>query len=488
MTDTHWVLVAGSGGEPLPDELHTLARALGEALANAGLGMVTCGWPGVDRSAGFAFAAAVGARGQDPAARLRQFCQRGRTPSVAEGDVVEVAQDAEEYLAAVDAAEVVVLLGGQGGTKLVYEHARRARRPVLALPGSGGDARAAHAEIRSSFDRGVYLGLGASDLDALEQPDDAAIAAVLQLIERHLEARAIRDGDYLRADSVVGRDNEVAFARLVKEVQQTAMLAFIGAGASIPAGYPDWGTLIDRMRQALPTEVARGMAWVSREDDMLMRAEHYRSLLGEDYGAFVRDQFRDEVGACRPLHADLVRLPVAHVLTTNYDTLLERAHAEVHPGEFALPTDWRNASDVEAFLRAARRRGERRRYVHLHGVYNSPEDIVLTESDYQERYHRTTASEALLAALFTAHAFLFIGFSFSDLDVMGVFRNTMARVRVTGPLHHAFIALDPRTHDPTLVRRRLRQKFKIDPIFYLHTPDHAGLHELVRRLLHATAP
>jgi hypothetical protein len=113
---------------------------------------------------------------------------------------------------------------------------------------------------------------------------------------------------------------------------------------------------------------------------------------------------------------------------------------------------------------------------------------VMTESDYQERYHRTTAGEALLSALFTAHAFLFVGFSFSDIDVMGVFRNTMARLRVEAPIHYAFVALDPRKHDPTLVRRRLRQKFKIEPIFYAHTPDHAGLHGLVQRLAARTLP
>lgn len=108
------------------------------------------------------------------------------------------------------------------------------------------------------------------------------------------------------------------------------------------------------------------------------------------------------------------------------------------------------------------------------------------ETDYQERYHRTATGEALLSTLFTTHAVLFVGFSFSDIDVMGVFRNTMARLRLDAPLHYAFVALDPRKHDPTLVRRRLRQKFKIDPIIYAWTPDHAGLHGLVQRLVSRT--
>lgn len=486
MAELSWILVAGTGSEPLSPELESVAGLLGQALAAAGLGMVTCGWPGVDRAAGSAFAAAVRERGQGPAGRLKQFHQRGKIASVPDGQHIEVAQDAAEYLEAVDHADAVVLLGGQGGTWLVYQHALRAQKLILPLPTTGGDARRAFDDIRAHFDRELYLGVRSSDLAALDRPAGEAVGAVVRLLRQHLEARAIRDGDYLLDDSIVGSDNEGALERLVDATRSSNVLGFVGAGASIPGGYPDWGTLVDRMQQALPTQVARAMAWVSREEDLLMRAEHYRQLLGPDYGRFIREQFGDERGTCRPLHLDLVRLPVSHVLTTNYDTLLERAHAQVYPGELPLSTDWKNASDVEGFLRAARRRGERRRYVHLHGVYNNPTDIVMTESDYQDRYHRTTAGEGLLAALFTAHAFLFIGFSFSDIDVMGVFRNTMARLRVDEALHYAFVALDPHKHDPTLVRRRLRQKFKIDPIFYVFTPDHAGLHQVVARLLAAS--
>jgi hypothetical protein len=325
------------------------------------------------------------------------------------------------------------------------------------------------------------------ELAALERPAEEAVGVALRLVRQHLEACAIRDGTYLEADALGAAENEQAFEALARDMARAEVLGFVGAGASIPGGYPDWATLVDRMRRALPSQIARALAFVSREEDLLMRAEHYRGMLGDDYQPFIRDQFSDERGRVTSLHLALVRLPLSHVLTTNYDTLLERAHAQVQPGEIPLTTDWKNASDIEALLAALRRRGERRRYVHLHGVWSDPAGVVMTESDYQERYHRTTAGEALLSALFTAHAFLFVGFSFGDIDLMGVFRNTMARLRVHAPIHYAFVALDPRKHDPTLVRRRLRQKFKIEPIFYAHTPDHAGLHDLVQRLAARTS-
>lgn len=487
MANAAWVLVAGTGSEPLPAGLASVARLLGETLALEGLALLTCGWPGVDRAVGEAFAEAVRAQGIDPATRFKQFTWDRRSPSVAAGKQITVSQDAAEYLSAVDAADVVVLLGGLGGTYLVYEHAK-AHRIVLPLPSTEGDARRAFDALRCHFDQEVNLGVTVHELISLDRPAEEAVGIALRLIRQHLDARAIRDGDYLKADALGADDNDRAFEALIRDMVRADVLGFIGAGASIPGGYPDWCTLVDRMRCALPSQIARAMAFVSREQDLLMRAEHYRGVLAGDYDRFIRDQFSDERGQVTSLHLDLVRLPFSHVLTTNYDTLLERAHAQVHPGQIPLMTDWKNASDVEALLGAARRRGERRRYVHLHGVWNDPAGVVMTESDYQERYHRTTAGEALLSALFTAHAFLFVGVSFSDIDVMGVFRNTMARLRVEAPIHYAFVALDPRKHDPTLVRRRLRQKFKIEPIFYALTPDHTGLYGLVRRLAARTLP
>lgn len=477
-----WILVAGTGQEPLDPALAAAARRLGAQLASARFSLVTCGWSGVDREVGSAFVDEVAAQGEDARGRFKQLCALGRVPSVAAGQLVRVGQDAEEYLGSAREADVAVMLGGSGGTLVFLEFTRMERVPMLPIPSTGGDARTAFDRIRASFDPDLYLGITRSELEALDRPPEEAIAVAVRLTRQYIEARAIRDGHYLTPDHVVGRENEQAFERLVVEMREAGVLAFVGAGTSISSGYPSWGELVDGMRKALPDQVSRAMAFVSREDDVLMRAEQYRQLMGEQaFAAFIREQFDDDRGTLRALHEDIVRLPFKHVLTTNYDTLLERAHIKA-TGERPLTASWHNAANIEAFLHAARRK-QRRRYVHLHGIYDEPTSIVLTERDYQQRYHESAAGEALLSVLFTAHAFLFIGFSFSDVDMMGVFRGTMARLRLGEPQHFAFVALDPQRQDPTLVRQRLRMKFKIEPIFYLVTPDHAGLHELIHRLL-----
>src|SRR5262245_31518568 len=98
MGNLPWILVAGTSKEPISDELASVARLLGSTLAAEGMALLTCGWPGVDRAVGEAFAEALRAQGTDPVTRFKQFVRGGRTPSVAAGTSITVSQDAAEYL------------------------------------------------------------------------------------------------------------------------------------------------------------------------------------------------------------------------------------------------------------------------------------------------------------------------------------------------------------------------------------------------------
>jgi hypothetical protein len=70
---------------------------------------------------------------------------------------------------------------------------------------------------------------------------------------------------------------------------------------------------------------------------------------------------------------------------------------------------------------------------------------------------------------------------------MAIFRRVVAKLQFEEPLHFALTPLGA-SDDPVAVRRRLQEKYKIDPIFYPATKDHAGLHDLVTRLLKELQP
>ena len=101
-------------------------------------------------------------------------------------------------------------------------------------------------------------------------------------------------------------------------------LCWVGAGLSIPAGYPSWGELAERIRKA-------SLIRLPPSDDPL-----------ETVDAFVCENGRGELDQLLagvfvakpslPYHRDLVRLPWGSFVTTNYDELLEDALRQVGRG------------------------------------------------------------------------------------------------------------------------------------------------------------
>lgn len=277
--------------------------------------------------------------------------------------------------------------------------------------------------------------------------------------------------------------NQEAFQELIKTLREDRPLALVGAGSSARLGYPGWSQLLDllaaEIRRLHPKADAE-LKDLAGDPDALWRAEEYRRLLGDGFGPFMRSTFDRRAPAYDGFHQDLIRLPVAHVLTTNYDPVLEEAHVAVSQ-QPARVVEWKNQADVREFIERAAHPGFERRYVYLHGRYNAPEALILTENDYKTHYAPHGDAWQRLFALLATRRLISFGFSLSDWDFMAVFREVQARLGAGGPRHFALLASDGQP-DPATVRRRLRGKFGVDPVFYRYTKDHAGLWRLAEQL------
>lgn len=262
-------------------------------------------------------------------------------------------------------------------------------------------------------------------------------------------------------------------------------LALVGAGTSARMGYPTWGRLLDEMDALVEQhnpQPPKLRANRQKQQDWLWRAEEYRRLLSpEDYHSFIEHAFDDDAG--KPLDAclrTLVELPFRHVLTTNYDELLERAHHEVTDRPASV-IEWNDGRKLrELFVRL----GDpafTRRYVHLHGLASKPETVVLTDSDYMERYSRSMDAHRRLFALFATQQVVFVGFSLSDPELGALLREMQASMGPGPAPHFALLALREDESD-TLERRRLKEKYGVEAIFYPHTPDHSHLGTLLQSL------
>lgn len=124
-----YVNVAGTGAHQLDTLVQVAAEEMGRALAEAGLGLITGAWPGVDYVAASAYLKSGG---------KWLVHVTGPYSSDRFSEALEVEERSSDW--AQRLADGVVLIGGAGGTMDIFEAARKLGMPVFPYGRSGGDA------------------------------------------------------------------------------------------------------------------------------------------------------------------------------------------------------------------------------------------------------------------------------------------------------------------------------------------------------------
>lgn len=142
----------------------------------------------------------------------------------------------------------------------------------------------------------------------------------------------------------------------------------------------------------------------SGPSDPLVLAEEYRATLGHDaLEGLIRRYVRDAEWEPGHLHDNLLRLPWSDVLTTNWDTLLERS-ARNNP-DVSYDTV-RVTTDIA--------RARRPRIVKLHGSMPSHLPFIFTEEDFRTYPDRFAPFVNLAQQALLENEFCLLGFSGED--------------------------------------------------------------------------
>ncbi len=220
-----------------------------------------------------------------------------------------------------------------------------------------------------------------------------------------------------------------AFARALWQDEAAVM---VGAGFSrvctrepnTPAP-PLWGDFKTEMATALGYSQGEG-------PDALRLAQEYKTLHGESgLDQLISRLIVDDQWEPGPLHKQLMELPWRDVLTTNWDTLLERTKTQ---------TPDRIYSCVRTIQDIAQR--ARPRIVKLHGSLPSHKPFIFTEDDYRTYPVRFAPFVNLAQQVMLEHELCLIGFSGIDpnfLEWSGWVRDTLSvssrRIRFVGALN-----------------------------------------------------
>lgn len=194
-------------------------------------------------------------------------------------------------------------------------------------------------------------------------------------------------------------------------IKNASAALFIGSGLSRDANAYDWKNLLKEAASDINLDVDK------EEYDLIALAQYYvngkkRTKINEA----ISKCFKDVVKPAEN-HLLLATMPIFSYWTTNYDKLIENAFSELNISTMVLTDDdslkkFTDGKDV--IIRK------------LHGDVDNPSDCVITKHDYEEFAYKHEILLAQLKGEMCAKTFLFLGYSFSDMDI----NHILTRIRL----------------------------------------------------------
>jgi hypothetical protein len=286
------------------------------------------------------------------------------------------------------------------------------------------------------------------------------------------------------------KENRSAFDKLVRELRTGQALAFTGAGTSAAAGYPTWAQLIEKLARKTRDKVGDNVRWgeidvpieVAAGLDFLVSAQIFAEVLGQEYFSILNHEFGPRDISHRDIQT-LVDLPFRHFLTSNYDPTLETTlSVPGTPCPFLCLHDNQAAS---AFLCNLADKQQQRHVVHVHGRYDGPEGIVLTEEQYGSHYTNSAVVKGFWTIVTVRESCVFFGFSFRDLDLLTGFR-TAKREFALHSRHFGVLPLADGVPEAG-ERVRLEVAYGIQPVFFSPVDEkYSGYGQLLQMIKELT--
>lgn len=231
------------------------------------------------------------------------------------------------------------------------------------------------------------------------------------------------------------------------------LVVFVGAGASMLCGSPDWRGFASQIVGALEkggvlsfleAEQLRALGDSRRTLSIAMAlakemgiAIDFDSILHPTKPAAIGSELYKLLSSLRPVF-----------VTTNYDKWLddpgpEDLSAEVKMGGEAEPATGpsrRSKYYLREHLSSALL-AERGAVIHLHGSYTDPSSMVVSLKDYIKHYADPRV-QAFLSAMFKNHTVLFVGYGLAELEVLDhiIRSNESLRTGTAEPRHFLLYA------------------------------------------------
>ncbi|CUX28450.1 SIR2 family protein [Clostridium sp. C105KSO13] len=196
----------------------------------------------------------------------------------------------------------------------------------------------------------------------------------------------------------------LAIRHINDAIKEDSLIVFVGAGVSANSGLPKWRELIDAFKDELKID--------DKENDYLKIAQYYFDSVGQHkYFQKVMNVFQPHINSQpNEIHNQIFRIRPRHIITTNYDSLLEdKMNSSIDKYEVIIQDSDIPYSKSDHYL------------IKMHGDL-AQKNIVLKEDDYLDYEDNFYMISTLIKSLIMNNTVLFVGYSLNDSTFNSTFR------------------------------------------------------------------
>lgn len=192
---------------------------------------------------------------------------------------------------------------------------------------------------------------------------------------------------------------------IIEAARANKLILFVGAGISKDSGYPLWGEVIKSFGDDLYGEEN------NYELDYLKIPQYYYNTFGKiKYEEKILESFNEHNARPNLIHKQIDRIAPKHIITTNYDTLLED---QLNSGILKYEVIKKDSDVPNSKLGNY--------IIKMHGDINE-RNFVLKEDDYYNYNNDFPVISQLIQSLIVNNTLLFIGYSLSDTTFNSIYR------------------------------------------------------------------
>ena len=188
---------------------------------------------------------------------------------------------------------------------------------------------------------------------------------------------------------------------LVEEFNSNRVVLFVGSGISRISKLPDWSMLLTQLQHLHERSEEFDHLDPMQQAQCLYDAAGRQTVTRNIASIFEKHRTPSDV------HNLIVKLPFRAIITTNWNTLIEKAYEDVHG--FTIPVVYSDDSlvtmDSSSIL------------LKVHGSIDKPDSIVFAEEDYYDRASSETLISLYVKTLIATSTILFIGYGLRDFDI-----------------------------------------------------------------------